>query len=327
MSAPAEPLAPTPAGFDTPVLLLLWRRPETTRRLLQTLRAVRPRRLFVACDGPRAGDAAMAAQVAATRALVEEIVDWPCTLERRYTKHNQGCRDGVSGALDWFFGEVEAGLVLEDDCVPHPDFFSFGAAMLERYAHDERIWVITGDNFQRGRLRGDGSYYLSRYPHCWGWGSWRRAWRHFDKHLAFWPAWRDSPAWRAALPEALERRYWAGIFERIHAGQLTSSWAYPWTACVWHHGGLTVTPNANLVMNIGTEEPGTHMGARDAHLAPPAAPLGPLRHPSQLARDAAADAYTFDQHFGGAAWRFPRVLWTLPQRAAGRALRAVGLLR
>lgn len=312
---------------DTPVLLLLWRRPDTTRRLLDALRTVAPTRLFVACDGARPGDAEMAAAVAATRALVDAGVDWPCTVERLYADTNLGCRDGVSGALDWFFGQVDAGLVLEDDCVPHPDFFAFGAAMLDRFASDERIWVVTGDNFQQGRVRGDGSYYLSRYPHCWGWGTWRRAWQHFDRQLGFWPAWRQSPAWRAWLPDPVERRYWGRIFERVHDGRLASSWAYPWTACVWRHGGLTVTPNANLVSNIGAGDAGTHMDARDRHRTPVAAPLGPLVHPSGLERDAAADACTFDLHFDGAAWRFPRVLLTLPQRAAGRAARAMGLAR
>lgn len=182
---------------DTPVLLLLWRRPETTRRLLDAVRAAAPRRLYVACDGPRPGDEAA---VARTRALIDEQVDWPCTVERRFAAHNQGCRDGISGALDWFFAREQAGIVLEDDCVPHPDFFAFCAAMLQRHAGDERVWVVTGDNFQRGQWRGDAAYYYSRYPHCWGWASWARAWRHFDKTLAFWPGWRDSTAWPAFCP-------------------------------------------------------------------------------------------------------------------------------
>lgn len=318
---------PVPSPLDVPVLLLLWRRPDTTRRLLESLRSAAPSRLYVAADGPRAGVAGEAEAVAQVRALVDEVVDWPCRIERRLAPRNQGCRDGVSAALDWFFAAEEAGIVLEDDCVPHPDFFGFCAAMLARHADDARVWVVTGDNFQRGQRRGDAAYYYSRYPHCWGWASWRRAWQHFDRTLAFWPAWRDSPAWPAFSPDPVERAYWTEIFDRVHDGRMTSSWAYPWTACVWHGGGLTVTPNANLVSNIGVGDAATHTVAGDDHFAPPAVALGPITHPARVARDDEADRFTFDHHFGGADRRFPRLLWTAPRRAAGRLARWAGWRR
>ena len=61
--------------------------------------------------------------------------------------------------------EVEEGIVLEDDCLPHPSFFRFCEELLERYREDERIAMVSGDNFQFGRKRGDRSYYFSRYNH------------------------------------------------------------------------------------------------------------------------------------------------------------------
>lgn len=312
------------SACDLPVLLLLWRRPETTRRLLEALRPIAPSRLFVACDGPRPQDAEA---VARTRELVASMVDWPCTVERRYNDRNAGCRDGVSGALDWFFGQVESGIVLEDDCIPHPDFFRFCAAVLQRHADDDQVWVVTGDNFQRGRQRGDAAYYYSRYPHCWGWASWSRAWRHFDPSLSFWPAWRRSADWRKLLPDRVERAYWSDIFERVFQGRLGTSWAYPWTACVWYHGGLTATPNVNLVTNIGFGEDATHTVAAVTHGADPTQALGAITHPRRIAIDVEADRFTFEHHFGGADRRFPRILWAWPRAAAGRLAHAVGVSR
>ena len=314
--------------FDTPILLLLWRRPETTRRLLEALRPLAPTRLFVACDGPRQEDHDAVAQ---TRALVEEMVDWPCTVERRYSTTNLGCRDGVGSALSWFFGHVDSGIVLEDDCIPHNDFFTFCADMLRVHAGDERVWVVTGDNFQRGRVRGEASYYYSRYPHCWGWATWRRAWRHYEPSLSFWPTWRDSEAWQRFLPDRVERAYWTDIFDGVHQGRIKTSWAYPWTACVWHGAGLTITPNVNLVENVGFGPGGTHTTARESHLAVPAVALGPITHPCSVESDDDADRFVFDRHFGGATLRFPWVLWTVPRRialrVAGRVARATGLIR
>ena len=108
-------------GFDVPVLLLTWRRLNTTRRLIEALRPVAPTQLYVASDGPR--NSAEAVQVRATRELIAREVDWPCVLKTRYVDHNQGCQLGPSSAISWFFDQEEEGIVLEDDCIPHPDFF------------------------------------------------------------------------------------------------------------------------------------------------------------------------------------------------------------
>ncbi|MCP9858185.1 hypothetical protein [Cyanobium sp. Cruz-8H5] len=90
---------------------------------------------------------------------------------------NQGCRLGVSGAISWCFEQEEEGIILEADIVVHPDFSPYCADLLERYRQDTRVWAISGDNFQDGQWRGSGSDYFRHLPHCWGWASWRRAWR------------------------------------------------------------------------------------------------------------------------------------------------------
>jgi hypothetical protein len=80
--------------------------------------------------------------VAATRAVIEQEIDWPCQIERLYSDVNQGCRLGVSRAITWFFEQVEESIILEVVCVPHPDFFPYCATLLERYRHDPRVWSI-----------------------------------------------------------------------------------------------------------------------------------------------------------------------------------------
>ena len=76
---------------------------------------------------------------------------------------------------------------MEDDCIPHHDFFLFTELLIDRYRDDKRIWTISGNNFQSGIWRGDGSYYLSRFPHCWGWATWRRSWAMYDRDISDWP--------------------------------------------------------------------------------------------------------------------------------------------
>jgi len=166
-----------------------------------------PSRLYVAADGPNPERPGEAEKVAATRRVLELEIDWPCEVERLYSDVNQGCRVGVSRAISWFFEQVEEGIIFEDDCVPHPDFFSHCTILLERYRNDTRVCCISGNNFQNGQWRGDVSYYFCRYKHCWGWASWRRCWQHYDGHLRQWPALRDSGLLRTGFEDSVEREY------------------------------------------------------------------------------------------------------------------------
>lgn len=283
-------------GFEVPVLLLTWRRPDTTRQLIDALRPVAPQTLYVASDGPR--DDAEAAQVQATRELIAREVDWPCTLKTRYSDHNQGCQLGVSSAISWFFDQEEEGIVLEDDCVPHPDFFPYCQTLLERYRFDTRIWCISGDNFQDGQWRGEASYYFSRYNHCWGWASWRRCWRHYAQHAEIWRAVCASTSMQQAMFEdPLERRYWLEIWTKLFDEGVPDSWAYRWSLVCMANSGLTALPNRNLVTNIGFGEEATHTGGQQVSVG--LERLSELVNPLQICRDAAADLYTFQKHFGG----------------------------
>jgi len=68
-----------------------------------------------------------------------------------------------------------------NDCLPVPTFLGFCEILLDYYRDDERIWVISGNNFQDGIIRSPCSYYSSQYPHIWGWTTWRRAWRYWQE--------------------------------------------------------------------------------------------------------------------------------------------------
>lgn len=303
---------------DAPVAFIAFNRPDLTRRTFEAICALRPARLFLIADGPREGHPSDASRCAEVRRILEGV-DWPCEVHRDYAENNLGLKRRIVSGLDRVFAAVDRAIVLEDDCLPHPDFFRFCEELLARYEHDERVWVITGDNFQGGRRRGSASYYFSRYNHCWGWATWRRAWRYNDADIRFWPQWRDSDQWRRAIPDAVERRYWTAIFDRAAAGEL-NSWAYPWTASVWRHGGLSATPNVNLVSNLGFGPEGTHTSGAGSGANLAAHPLGTIVHPTEVKADTRADRHAFDRHFGGWRHRFP-VSWL---RAAVRALRGRG---
>lgn len=281
----------TPA--DTPVLLLTWRRPHTLRHVIDAIRPIAPGHLFVASDGPRADRPEEAAQVAATRRLIDDAIDWPCRIERRYSDVHQGCHLGVSRAITWFFEQVEAGIILEDDCVPHPDFFRWTTELLAHYRDDTRVWCLSGGNRQDGAWRGEASYFFGRIPLVWGWATWRRCWMHYDDTLARWPALRDGGLLETLFEDPRERQYWRTIWQRLVDEGTPDSWAYRWVFTCVSQGGLTAMPNRNLVANIGFGDDATH--TRTARFATPIDQGldDPITHPAVVRRSAEADAHYF----------------------------------
>ena len=289
--------------MNTPLLILAWRRPDTLRQVIDAIRPLAPTRLFVACDGPRPDRPDEALKVAATREVIEQGVDWPCRIERLYSEANQGCSIGPIRAITWFFDQVEEGIILEDDCVPHPDFFPYCATLLERYRHDSRVWCISGNNFQNGQWRGDGSYYFSRYNHCWGWASWRRCWQHYDANLSKWPDLLASGLMESIFEDPIERQYWSEIFQRTYEKAVPITWwDYQWFFTCITRNGLTILPNNNLVSNVGFGEDATHT-TRVEEPTNADQGLSSCTPPTFLLRDREADCYTYENSFGGAARR------------------------
>ncbi|GBL17045.1 hypothetical protein MTo_04372 [Microcystis aeruginosa NIES-1211] len=278
--------------LTTPVAFLIFNRPDTTARVFEAIRQAKPPKLLVVADGPRPDRPDDIEKCKAARAIIEGV-DWDCEVLKNYSDLNLGCRKRVSSGLDWVFEMVEEAIILEDDCVPDPTFFRFCEELLEYYRHDQRITVISGNNFQLGKKRTDYSYYFSRYNHCWGWATWRRAWQYYDGEMKHWPQVRDGDWLTAILEETQAVKYWTKIFQTTYDNK-NDSWAYRWTFSCWIQNGLTILPNVNLVSNIGFREDATHTIGSKSRLAnlPVKEMNFPLKHPPFLIRDEAADSYT-----------------------------------
>lgn len=275
-------------SLDVPVALILFNRPDATARVFQAIRAARPRRLFLVADGPR--DAAEAALTGAARRAAGPV-DWPCDVRTRFAEVNLGCRQNVSAGLDWVFEQCESAIVLEDDCLPHPSFFPFCAELLARYRDDERVAMISGDNFHFGRRVTDDSYYFSYMNHIWGWASWRRSWRRFDPTMQAWGELRETEWLERHLDFPRLAETMRKNFDRVWRGEV-DTWDSQWTFACWQAEALTVLPAVNLVSNIGFGPGATHTRSAGSPLAglPVETMAFPLRHPPEVVRDVPADA-------------------------------------
>ncbi|MDB5266924.1 MAG: hemolytic protein HlpA-like protein [Parcubacteria group bacterium] len=283
--------------LSTPVLLIAFNRPETTQKIFNEIRKAGPKKLFLAVDGPRSTQPGEAEKVRTVRDI-EKQVDWECEVHTLFREENLGCRLGVSGAITWFFENVDEGIILEDDCLPDPTFFRYCEELLGKHRDDERIMHIGGNNFQGGSHMG-ASYYFSIYPHIWGWATWKRAWKHYDVRMASYPAFKESGQLEEILPNREARTYWLEIFDRYYEGRGKDTWDYQWVYAIWSHRGFSITPKENLVINIGVGRDATHTRDPDAFLSrlTLGAVPSPLVQPTTTALDEAADARTFSRFF------------------------------
>jgi hypothetical protein len=236
-------------SFSTPVLLIIFNRPDTTREVFGAIRKIRPKYLYIAGDGPRKDQEKDNELCRDARAITKQI-DWDCDVHTLFQEHNLGCKRGVSTAITWFFENVERGIILEDDCIPDPSFFGFCENLLDRYRDDERVMMISGTNYFFDTIKIIESYFFSRWYIVWGWATWRRAWDLYDIQMKEWPKFRDQKYLDFLIPHRDARDYYTAAFQMAYENAI-DSWAIPWWYSCIFQNGLVVTPKYNLISNIG----------------------------------------------------------------------------
>jgi len=283
--------------LDVPVVLMIFNRPEKTEKVFNEIAKIKPRQLFVIADGPRPERPDDKKRCASTRAVIDRV-DWDCEVLRNYSDTNMRGPWRISSGLDWVFSQVEEAIILEDDCVPAPSFFSFCKALLKRYRHDERIMHISGTNFIDKIENSDrGSYYFSKYTFNWGWATWRRAWKYFDLSFSSWPEVNNGALLQYIFDSESEYRYWTRHFENVYTGT-SVHWDYAWMYAVWSQGGLSIIPKRNLISNIGYGMDAVHaLSENDPRINKETSDLREITHPKILVRDALLDVSAYQQIF------------------------------
>lgn len=291
-------------SIRSPLLFLVFNRPDTTERVFEAIRKARPTRLYVAADGPRASRPTESERCDTVRRIAT-AVDWPCEVQTLFRAENLGCKRAVSSGITWFFEHEPEGIILEDDCVPDPSFFSYCDELLERYRADPRVMCVSGDNFVSSVWKPTETYYFSKFVHIWGWASWRRAWDLYDVDIRNWQAQDKAALLERWMPgERSAQALWRACFDGVASGQI-DTWDYQWVYTCWQHGGLSAMPAVNLISNIGFGPGATHTVSPESKLARlPVEPLpAPYLHPALVQPSSFADAWT-SRHVLGVDERF-----------------------
>ena len=273
------------------VLFLIFKREDTTRKVFDRIREAKPPRLYIAADGPRQGRSDEVEKCSKTREIVENI-DWPCEVHRLYRDKNLGCGRGVSSAITWFFEHEEQGIIIEDDVLPHLDFFEYCDEMLDKYKDDEKIQLIAGYSSFYNGYDSEVSYYMSSHLEIWGWASWKRVWNTYEYDLGQ----IDRKVFKKKVENRLPSRN-AKYFIRNYDSMLHYSidtWDYQLAVNQFMFERYTILPYVNMVENLGfgsedaahTKEINDMISNHKSH------PILPIHHPSKFFVDIDADIIT-----------------------------------
>ena len=293
-----------------PVLLVGFNRPDLMRAQVTRLSEIRPARLYVACDGPRADRPHEAELTAAVQSTVD-LVDWPCRVETLFQPTNLGCGLGVSTAISWFLSNEPAGIILEDDVVASPDFFRFANAMLNRYADDPEVWTVGGLSLDPPavRQRQLASYRFTSMPLIWGWATWARTWESYRLDIADWSNWLD-------LASIARVQHWPRLLQMVihkRIADVASGKVNTWDTQLWAlgmaEGAVHVMPNSALTTNAGVFIDATHAGYEPRQLRSPEPLAWPLTYPASTVVDPAADRALLTDFFEGTWTGYGRKAW------------------
>jgi hypothetical protein len=244
-------------NYNIPLLFLNFNRPEKTVQVFNEIRRIKPLKLYIAADGPREKNTDDVKNCQKVKDIINNI-DWECKVSTLFREKNLGCKIAPSSAIDWFFQNVEYGIILEDDCVPSQSFFYFCQELLEKYKNDTRIMMVSGDNFQGNIKRGDSSYYFSKYSNTWGWATWKRAWSYYDVKMESFPKFKSEKKIKDIFDNYFIQQYWLDKFEETYCGKASNWWDYQWSYTIMSQNGLCIVPNVNLISNIGLGSEASH---------------------------------------------------------------------
>lgn len=282
----------------SPLLLLIFNRPDTTLRVFEQIKKAKPGKLYIAADGPRIENTTDNELCEQARS-VTRMIDWDCELQTFFSEENRGCKQAVYTAINWFFEHEDEGIILEDDCLPADSFFYFCDAMLEKYRNDDRINTITGTNLQSGNKWGNASYYFSQFSNIWGWATWKGFWKNYDPYLSSYSENDAATQIKNIFDDVFLQEEWLEIFRKIKANKI-DTWDYQLQFLTFFNNGLCVTPNVNLISNIGFRNDATHTnnpGHHAHHANLPTEEITEIIYPESFLPQKEADYFFLKKEF------------------------------
>ncbi len=238
--------------FKIPILFTIYNRLDTTKIVFEAIKKIKPKYLYLASDGPKSDKEKI--KVREVRDYIISSIDWDANLKTKFHNKNQGCGKAMSSSVDWFFDNVEMGIILEDDCLPNLSFFKYCELLLNYHKKNMDIWHISGAVLYK-KENYIPSYYYSVYPGMWGWASWSNRWEKYkydmnEIDITF-------SDYKYFKKSSISKSFFKKIKRRMENNEI-DTWDFQWIFTIWNNNGFCITPNHNLISNLGFDGLGTH---------------------------------------------------------------------
>lgn len=241
--------------LETPVLFMVFNRPEKTQRVFNAIRMVKPQKLYVAIDAPRSNRPDDLEKVTKVKEIVKNV-DWQCDVKYLIHEKNQGCTKAGLAAWRWLFEHEDRMIFVEDDGLGSSDAFYFVQDMLERYKDDPRVAYVGTVNY--GPKYGDKSYFFSRISAAtYFMGTWKRVFEKYEYDLESYENVYKTNDFKKSFVCWQERLVYNQIFksyiQSVKENRRDNTYDVQMEYYSFKHHAYSIYPNMNLCSNIGLD--------------------------------------------------------------------------
>ncbi len=241
--------------MKTPILLMVYIKPQTTLKVIKRLREVKAPKIYVSINIPLKNKKS---EIKKNKEVIDLIktINWNCKIILKKRKSHVDAYTSYKEAINWFFKNEKEGIILEDDTLPNKSFFYFCERMLKIYRNNKKISQICGSSFVN-KIKSRNKYSFSNYTLCWGYATWRRSIKDYDEKMLEWPRLKKENYLLKIVKDKKFVDYWSDIFD-IQYSKTFKAWDYMWLYSNWKKKKLSVIPHRHLIKNIGFVKEATH---------------------------------------------------------------------
>ncbi len=237
----------------TPILFLVFNRPEKTLQTFNAIREVRPTKLYVAIDAPRENRPDDVENWRKVKEIVHNV-DWECETHYLIREKNLGCTLSGKTAWDWFFEYEDRMIFVEDDGLGSPSAFYFTQELLEKYKDDNRIKTISPINY--GVKHGKYSYFATRYMGgTYFMGTWKRVYDLYDYDLSTFKETTKNPIYKNSFFNWKEKSLFEmrckQYVDSVKKGARNNTYDIQFEFLGYKYDMLCLVSNVSMVRNIG----------------------------------------------------------------------------
>ena len=240
----------------SPIVLFVYNRPNHTRQTIEALQKnelAKDSELFIYSDAPKNKE--VEKQVKEVRDYIKTINGFKkVTIIER--EKNYGLAKNIIEGVTKIVNEYGKIIVLEDDLITTPYFLKFMNDALDFYKDESKVMHISGYIYPINN-EGLNDVFFIKPTSCWGWATWKRAWKFFKKDVDFYlKVFNKKMIKDFNLNNSYD--YFSQIIDN-KKGKI-NTWAIFWYASVYLNGGLSLHSKESFVRNIGFDGLGVHCG-------------------------------------------------------------------